>query len=68
MYENYCHDPNSVHETWRQYFEDIDSDKNYSEETYNRPTVVISNNNKMGEAGDSHLAVSSCMYVLDILY
>lgn len=59
MYDNYCNDPNSVHETWRKYFEDIDSGKTYDENSYNRPTVVVSNHiKKVGEASDSHLAVS----------
>jgi uncharacterized protein YyaL (SSP411 family) len=58
MYDNYLQDPNSVHETWRKYFEDMDSGKKYDENSYNRPTVVVSNKISDGEAGDSHLAVS----------
>jgi len=59
MYENYCHDPASVHETWRKYFDDLDSGKVYDETAFNRPTVVTSNQKKAaGLASDSHLAVS----------
>lgn len=68
MYENYCNDPNSVHETWRKYFEDIDSGNTYDEKAYNRPTVVISNHTKkVGEAGDSHLAVSTGSCQIDAI-
>jgi 2-oxoglutarate dehydrogenase complex, dehydrogenase (E1) component, and related enzymes len=58
MYENYCKDPKSVHETWRQYFEDLEKGKKYDENSFNRPTVVVSNQKKVAEARDSHLAVS----------
>ena len=58
MYENYCQDPNSVHETWRKYFDDMEQGKSYDENSFNRPTVVVSNQKKVGEANDSHLAVS----------
>ena len=58
MYENYCQDPSSVHETWRKYFDDMEQGKSYDENAFNRPTVVISNQKKVGEANDSHLAVS----------
>jgi 2-oxoglutarate dehydrogenase E1 component len=58
MYENYCNDPNSVHETWRKYFDDLEKGKKYDENSYNRPTVVVSNQKKVAEARDSHLAVS----------
>lgn len=56
MYENYCKDPKSVHETWRQYFEDLEKGKKYDENSFNRPTVVVSNQKKVAEARDSHLA------------
>ena len=58
MYENWTNDPNSVHETWRKYFEDVESGRKYDQNSFNRPTVVISNQKKVGEARDSHLAVS----------
>jgi len=58
MYENFCVDPNSVHETWRKYFEDMDQGKEYDENSFNRPTVVVSNQKRSVEARDSHLAVS----------
>ena len=66
MYENYLQDPNSVHETWRKYFEDMDSGKKYDENAYNRPTVVVSNKVRDVEAGDSHLAVSSTLSLVAI--
>jgi 2-oxoglutarate dehydrogenase E1 component len=58
MYEHYCNDPNSVHETWRKYFDDLEKGKKYDENSFNRPTVVVSNQKKVAEARDSHLAVS----------
>jgi len=57
MYENYSNDPNSVHETWKKYFDDMEQGKEYNESSFNRPTVVVSNQKKKIEAGDSHLAV-----------
>lgn len=65
MYENYKQDPNSVHETWRKYFDDLDSGKEYDEQAFNRPTVVTSNRAATtGDANQSHLAVSCCFFVL----
>jgi 2-oxoglutarate dehydrogenase E1 component len=58
MYENYSEDPNSVHETWKKYFDDMEQGKDYDESSFNRPTVVVSNMKKEAEARDSHLAVS----------
>ena len=58
MYENFCADPTSVHETWRKYFEDMDAGMPYNETSFNRPTVVVSNQKGRVEARDSHLAVS----------
>ena len=61
MYENYQQDPNSVHETWREYFDDLESGKKYDEYKYNRPTVVTSSKKAtVGDANQSHLAVSYC--------
>ena len=58
MYLNYQQDPNSVHETWRKYFDDLDSGKDYDEMAFNRPTVVTSSLKPAADANDSHLAVS----------
>uniref|UniRef100_A0A7S2R3E7 2-oxoglutarate dehydrogenase, mitochondrial n=1 Tax=Eucampia antarctica TaxID=49252 RepID=A0A7S2R3E7_9STRA len=61
MLENYQHDPMSVHETWRKYFEDMDNGVAYNETYYNRPTVVIPSKKQTGaavEANQSHLASS----------
>ena len=59
MYENYLQDPNSVHETWRKYFDDMDSGREYDEQAFNRPTVVTSSRKPAAaDANDSHLAVS----------
>ena len=59
MYENWCEDPNSVHETWRKYFQDMEGGVAYNEGNFNRPTVVVSNQKKMVDASTSHLAVST---------
>ncbi len=59
MYENYQQNPDSVHETWRKYFEDLDSGKSYNPESFNRPTVVTSTQKRVaGDVNASHLAVS----------
>lgn len=58
MYEHWCEDPNSVHETWRKYFEDMERGIAYDEGSFNRPTVVVSNQKKTVDASTSHLAVS----------
>ena len=67
MYENYVSDRESVHETWRKYFDDIEDGRGYDEGAFNRPTVVIGNKSKKEVAGledakASHLAVSLSMY------
>lgn len=58
MYLNYQHDPASVHETWRKYFEDLESGKEYNESEYNRPTVVTESRKSASavDANSSHLA------------
>jgi 2-oxoglutarate dehydrogenase E1 component len=42
MYENYKMDPNSVHKSWRSYFENIQNGKPYRESDYSAPTVACS--------------------------
>ena len=60
MYENYMQDRMSVHETWRQYFDDLEAGKEYSESQFNRPTVVTSQKKTADvTAADSHLAVGT---------
>ena len=59
MYENYSVDRMSVHQTWRQYFDDLESGNKFQEGNFNRPTVVTSNKKVAATtAADSHLAVS----------
>lgn len=65
MYENWCEDPNSVHETWRKYFQDMEGGIAYNESNFNRPTVVVSNQKKSVDASTSHLAVSNILQYLD---
>ena len=65
MYENYMADRDSVHETWRKYFDDLDKGKNYEEKYFNRPTVVVSSAKQTAststvgatDANKTHLAV-----------
>ena len=42
MYEAWCADPSSVHETWQRYFADLDAGIPYDEEAYSTPSVVPS--------------------------
>ncbi len=64
MYLNYQQDPNSVHETWRKYFDDLDSGKKYDEMAFNRPTVVTSSRKPAADANNSHLAVSMTAWII----
>ena len=73
MYENYVADRNSVHETWRKYFDDLEGGKSYEEKYFNRPTVVISSVKQSAamstghasvgatDANRTHLAVRTCL-------
>lgn len=58
MLINYQNDPSSVHETWRKYFDDLESGKAYDERDYSRPTVVTENRKSAStvDANSSHLA------------
>ena len=38
MYELYLQDPKSVHKSWRQYFDNLQSGVAYSESDYDKPT------------------------------
>ena len=38
MYELYQQDPNSVHKSWKQYFDNIESGIAYEESQYDKPT------------------------------
>jgi len=73
MYENYLADRNSVHETWRKYFDDLEGGKSYEEKYFNRPTVVVSSVKQSAatstgttasvgatDANKTHLAVRTC--------
>ena len=43
MLENYENDPNSVPESWRQYFEGLEGKRELCDEkTFNQPTIVLS--------------------------
>lgn len=65
MYDNYQADPNTVHETWRKYFEDMESGKKYDPEVFNRPTVVTSTKKRVaGDVNASHLVVSTLYFIV----
>lgn len=40
MWEQYTQDPNSVHESWKKYFDDLQSGVPYAEEAFDKPTAV----------------------------
>ena len=40
MFENYQADPNSVHESWRTYFDNLQEGVPYEESLFNSPTAV----------------------------
>jgi 2-oxoglutarate dehydrogenase complex dehydrogenase (E1) component-like enzyme len=40
MYENYLRNPNSVHESWKTYFDNVEHGVRYSEGDFSNPTAV----------------------------
>jgi hypothetical protein len=40
MYDQYCENPDSVHASWKQYFDNLQEGVAFSQEDYNRPTSV----------------------------
>jgi 2-oxoglutarate dehydrogenase E1 component len=40
LYENYLEDPNSVHESWRHYFDNLAQGVPYNAADYSKPTHV----------------------------
>lgn len=40
MYELYSEDPNSVHPSWKQYFDNLDKGVTFSVDDYSRPTTI----------------------------
>ena len=42
MYEQYSEDPNSVHPSWKQYFDNLQEGIAFNQEDYSRPSVVPS--------------------------
>ena len=41
MYEQYLQDPNSVHASWKKYFDNLEAGVAYSEDDYNQPTAAV---------------------------
>lgn len=42
MFEQYSEDPNSVHPSWKQYFDNLQEGVAFNQEDYSRPSVVPS--------------------------
>ena len=42
MYEQYLDDPNSIHPSWKIYFDNIEEGLPYDEGAFNRPTAAVS--------------------------
>lgn len=42
MYEQYLDDPNSIHPSWKIYFDKIEEGLPYDEGAFNRPTAAVS--------------------------
>jgi 2-oxoglutarate dehydrogenase E1 component len=40
MYENYLHNPESVHESWRRYFDNLQNGVAFSEQDFSQPTAA----------------------------
>lgn len=41
MYDRYMNDPNSVHESWKHYFDALSAGQPYDPSAYNRPTAAV---------------------------
>ena len=41
MYDRYMNDPNSVHESWKHYFDTLSAGQPYDPSAYNRPTAAV---------------------------
>jgi 2-oxoglutarate dehydrogenase N-terminus len=59
MYERYTNDPNSVHESWKHYFDALSSGKAYDPSAYNKPTAAVVVGTKLPTATTSSLSQST---------
>jgi 2-oxoglutarate dehydrogenase E1 component len=57
MYENYLHNPNSVHESWKTYFDNVEQGIQYSEGDFSNPTAVPPTKKRQ----NIYVAVSVCV-------
>jgi hypothetical protein len=58
MYEMYQQDPNSVHKSWRQYFDNLQKGVAYVESEYDKPTAAKSTS-RMAAAAISGVRIVS---------
>jgi 2-oxoglutarate dehydrogenase E1 component len=42
MYDQYVENPDSVHPSWKHYFENMESGVSFKAEDYSRPTTILS--------------------------
>ena len=40
MYDQYCEDPESVHPSWKQYFDNLEGGIEFHQDDYSRPSTV----------------------------
>jgi hypothetical protein len=40
MYDQYCENPDSVHASWKQYFDNLQEGVEFHQDDYSRPTTV----------------------------
>lgn len=58
MYDQYMDDPNSVHPSWKQYFDNLEKGVAYSAEDYGRPSTI---------PGKRATAVVSCDDIISLV-
>ena len=59
MYERYSNDPNSVHESWKHYFDTLTSGNPYDPSAYNKPTAAVVVGTKLPTTTNSSLSQST---------
>jgi 2-oxoglutarate dehydrogenase E1 component len=59
MYELYLHDPTSVHESWKLYFDNLGEGKAYTQEDYSAPTAAVNPNAVEGPGIGKNMAQAS---------
>jgi hypothetical protein len=60
MYENYLYNPESVHESWRRYFDNLQNGVAYSEQDFSQPTAAPPSKASRRQAPQAAVYVRIC--------